>query len=93
MKHWAACSRARELNHSATGPAPCLPSFYFNIKENNKEDSQIIQILEFLSKDFKISIINILNNTKKRTTKDKSNENFKRKLKSIKKNENDILEL
>src|SRR3712207_6426784 len=21
-KHWAACSRARELNHSATGPAP-----------------------------------------------------------------------
>ena len=22
MKHWAACSRARELNHSATGPAP-----------------------------------------------------------------------
>ena len=22
MKHWAACSGARELNHSATGPAP-----------------------------------------------------------------------
>ena len=23
-KHWAACSGARELNHSATGPAPIL---------------------------------------------------------------------
>ena len=22
MKHWAACSGARELNHSASGPAP-----------------------------------------------------------------------
>ena len=25
MKHWAACSGAREPNHSATGPAPVFP--------------------------------------------------------------------
>ena len=33
MKHWAACSGARELNHSATGPAPIYIYFYiyFNI--------------------------------------------------------------
>ena len=29
MKQWAACSGARELNHSATGPVPSL-SFYLN---------------------------------------------------------------
>ena len=27
-KHWAACSGARELNHSATGPAPRVLYFY-----------------------------------------------------------------
>ena len=27
MKHWAACSGARKLNHSATEPAPKFPIF------------------------------------------------------------------
>ena len=27
-KHWAACSRARKLNHSATGPAPQNAAFF-----------------------------------------------------------------
>ena len=29
MKQWAACSRARELHHSATGPAPPQVSNFY----------------------------------------------------------------
>ena len=32
MKHWAAYSGARELNHSATGPAP--ESFFSEYRES-----------------------------------------------------------
>ena len=31
-KHWATCSRARELNHSATGPAPRKVLYYKPIR-------------------------------------------------------------
>ena len=34
MKHWAACSGAHELNHSARGPAPVLVCFLMTTKSD-----------------------------------------------------------
>ena len=46
-KHWAACRGARELNHSATGPAPLKRNFWkvcFGEKEHKHRKSLRSQI-------------------------------------------------
>ena len=41
-KHWAACSRAHELNHSATGPAPICRNFIDCLINSSKSLTRLI---------------------------------------------------